>query len=1032
MITWFVKNPVAANLLMILILVAGAISALSRIPLEVFPDFAPNTLIVRVPYRGASPQDVERGILTRIEEAVQDIVGIEKISSNAKENIGIMTLEFGNEVDYQKIVSEVKNRVDAISTFPEETERPVYSQPVRRRELISVVLYGDLLENDLKVIGESYRNRLLLDPEITQVDLGGVRYREISISVDQKKLEAYNLTISDLRTLVRKQSLDLPAGRIDSAKGRWNIRTQELSEDVRSLSALLLPIGPDGQNITLSDLADIKDGFEEDKMGTIFNGKPAVFLEVYRVGNQNAITLSNKIKKIVEESRMDLPAGVQIETWRDFSRIVKGRLSTLTWSAIQGGILVFLVLGLFLRFKLALWVCLGIPLSFMGALIFMPAMGITINIFSLFAFILVLGIVVDDAIVTGENIFSTRDKMDDPVQAAILGTKAVALPVTFGILTTIVAFIPTLNIDGRLGMLFSNISGVVIVVLIFSLIESKFILPAHLKHLPKSKPLNEEPWTSRWQQYISRGLESFILNKFKPFLKVCLNYKYIVLALAVSLCAFIWAMVQNGTIKSSRLPAVQSETARGTLVMPEGTPHAYTAKYLEKMRSLAQDLQEEYKHPTTGQSAIKNIMVNFGFRGAGRRGSSHIGYIMVEFESPEVRDTNVTPREFVNEWERRIGQIPGVKNLSFRAEIGRRGSPISIQLASNNFKTLKQSTDSLKGFLKSIDGLRSIQDDIEDGLPELRLSLKQDAKERGISLRDISTQLRNSVFGAEIYRVQQQLDDIRVMIRLPKNERVARHNLDNLRIRINRDTWVPLSSVAEWKIDSTPAVINRVGGFRTVTVEADMVKDKVDIAVLKDELIIFIEELMNKQPGLNYSFEGQMLDEEKSNKSLQLGFLFSLIVIYALLAIPFKSYFQPFIVMSVIPYGIVGAIIGHLITGFNLSLMSQMGMLALIGVVINDSLVLVDFVNKRRKEANIPSSQAALEGSVARFRAILLTSLTTFAGLIPLLLEDSTQAKFLAPMAVSLGFGVLLSTFVTLVIVPIHYLVLEDIKKIFK
>ncbi len=1031
MISWFTRNPVAANLLMILIFICGVMSAYTRIPLEVFPDFAPNILTVRVPYRGASPEDVERGVLTRMEQAVQDLVGIEKMTSRAQENLGTLTLEIDDSNNFQSMIAEVKNRIDSISTFPEQTERPVYSQNVRRRELISVAIYGNVTEGELKVLSENFRNKLLSDPQITQVDIGGVRKREISLSIDLKKLEAHNISINELKNKIREQSLDLPSGKINTPKGRWNVRTQQLAEDSQSLSNLIISIGTNGEVLKLSDVATIKDEFEEEPLTTHFNGKRAAFLEIYRVGNQNAITLSNKIKEIVSELKVNLPEGIEMTTWRDRSRIVKARLGTLTRSAVQGGLLVFLVLGLFLRFKLALWVCLGIPVSFMGAVIFMPFMGISINIFSLFAFILVLGIVVDDAIVTGENIFSTRSKMNDPLLAAIQGTKEVALPVTFGILTTIVAFIPTMMIEGRRGLLFANIAGVVIAVLIFSLIESKLILPAHLSHLPKTKTIDDEPWYSRWQQYVARGLEKFILIIFKPLLDILIKNKYIVLAITISFSAFIIAMVYNGTIRFTFFPRVQSETARATLIMPEGTPAEYTNQYVDKMKKIAHQLQKKYTHPETGQSVVKNIMTNYGSTNTGRTGKSHLGRVTLELVSPEIRDLDVTTTQIVSEWKKKIGPIPGAKGLNYRAEIGRSGSPISLQLSSNNYATLKEAATIIKNKLNNYKGVFDISDTLEEGLPELRLSLTERAKIQGISLRNVSSQVRQALYGSEVYRVQQQLDDIRVIIRLPIEQREGWETLQNLRVKIDHQNWVPLSHIAKWEISATPSIINRVRGLRTVDIEADIVKGQVDMTVIKDDLTKELDNLISQYSDLSYRFEGEMLEREQSFGSLQVGLIFSLICIYALLAIPFKSYLQPFIVMSVIPYGVVGAILGHWLMGFNLSLMSLLGMLALIGVVVNDSLVLVDFVNKKRIIEKKSAGLSALEGSVARFRAILLTSITTFCGLIPLLLEDSTQSKFLAPMAISLGFGVLFSTFVTLVIVPIHYLLLEDFKRFF-
>ncbi len=1025
MIRWFARNGVAANLLMITIICLGLHALAGRVVLEVFPEFESEVVRVTMSYPGATPSEVEEGILIKIEEAIQDLVGIEELRSTASEGSGQVSVEVADGTLPRELLDDIKNRVDAINTFPDEAERPVFSIPVRRREVIGVVVSGQLEERELRELGERVRDELTGLSEVSQVDLTEIRPWEISIELPEDALRAHGLRFSEVLTSISRSSLDLPAGALKTRGGEIRLRTKGQSYTGRDFEQLVILKRPDGTQLRLGDIARIRDSFEEEPIEATFNGEPCVVLEVYRVGAQNAIDLAAQVRAYVTDNAPNMPPGVKLSYWRDRSVIIEKRLQTLLTNALQGALLVVLVLGLFLRPTVAFWVTAGIPVSFLGALALMPTFGITVNIMSVFAFILVLGIVVDDAIVTGENIYTHLKRGSEPLEAVIQGTQEIAVPVTFGVLTTVVAFIPLALMGGRRGPIFAQIPWIVIPVLLISLLESKLVLPSHLRHL-KMGPAQRagSGALARLQGWIADRLEGLATKLYKPLLHGALRTRYLTVSVLVAGAMVLGAYVFSGQMRFVFFPRIQSEVARGNLLMPEGTSFEMTSAYIQRMAAAAQELRAQVVDPATGQSVIRDILATAGSAG-GTRGQSNLGRVTFEITPPEDRSLKIKSTELVARWRALIGPLPGVRDLSFRAEIGRGGDPIDVQLQGRDLFGMREVAGLVKERLAEYPGIFAISDSFQEGKPEMLLRLKPEAELLGLSVEDLARQVRQGFFGAEAQRVQRGRDDVKVSVRYLAEERDSLGHLEAMSVRTPDGVEVPFSEVAEVEFAVGFASITRIDRQRILNVTADVNKEQVDVAAINTDLRVFLDELLARRPGLGYALKGEAEEQADSFSSLGAGLLFVLLAIYVLLAIPFRSYVQPLLVMAVIPFGWAGAVVGHMLMDMPLSIFSVLGMLALTGVVVNDSLVLVDFVNRLCKEGHT-TGEAVRAAGVARFRAILLTSLTTFVGLMPLIFEKSTQAQFLIPMAVSLGFGVLFSTFVTLLLVPVLVLVFDD------
>jgi multidrug efflux pump subunit AcrB len=1015
---------------MVLILFLGLISLSTRISLEIFPSIEPDTISVSVSLRGATPEDVEQGAAIRIEEAVQDLEGIKQISSRSIESGTTVSMEVDSDYSPRILLEEVKNRVGAINTFPPDAEKPLIQLAQRKREVMTVTIAGDYGEKELREFAEQVRDDLLALENVTQVELDGVRSYEIAIEISPDRLRQYKLSLTDVANAVKTSSLDQSAGNVRTKGGDILIRAKGQSYRRNDFAAIVIKTSVDGGIIRLADVANIHDDFEETPLRTRFNGQQAVLIQIYRVGKQSAIAVANDVKNYIREQQHNLPVGMTLSYWDDDSQIVKNRLTTLTNNAIQGGIMVFALLTLFLRPSIAFWVFLGIPISFMGAFLFMPFLGITLNVISLFGFILVLGIVVDDAIVTGENVYRHMRNSESGLDAAISGTREVAIPVTFGVLTTIAAFLPIGFIEGHRGALFAQIPAVVIPVLIFSLLESKFVLPAHLRFIDLNRQQASTARFTQWQQRFADGFENAILKYYQPLLAVCLKHRLTTLASFTGVLIILFAIISSGWMHFVFFPRIQSETARATLTMPAGTPFEVTDRHVQRMTEMARRLQEKYRDPESAQSLILNILATSGASGRGSNGSN-VGQVMFEIIPPEQRYSKISSSDLVNEWRKSIGPVPGAETLTYRAEIGRGGDPIDVQLRSNSLATLDEVAQQVRARLATYPTVFDIADTLSDGKQELQVELTEQGYALGLTRANVIRQVRNAFYGAEVQRVQRGRDDVRVFVRYPIDKRNSVTSLEEMLILAPGNKLVPLANIARLNPGKSASTIYRIDHFRTANVTADIDKTATNMTVLQADLAGFLNELVAKYRGVSYRLEGEAREQRESFGSLGIGLIFVLFTIYSLLAIPLKSFVQPIIVMSVIPFGAIGAIGGHWIMGMDLSLMSLLGLMALVGVVVNDSLVLVDFINKSRNDRQESLMQAVITAGAARFRPVMLTSLTTFFGLMPLLFEKSTQAQFLIPMAVSLGFGIMFATFITLFLVPVNYLLVEDVQAVF-
>jgi multidrug efflux pump subunit AcrB len=822
----------------------------------------------------------------------------------------------------------------------------------------------------------------------------------------------------------------LSAGNVRTEGGDVLIRSKGQAYRRADFESIVVKTNPDGSIVRVSDVAKVLDGFEEESLRTRFNGKFAAFVNVERVGNQSAIEISDIVKEYIASQQDSLPVGMELSYWDDDSRRLKDRLGTMTTSAIQGSVLVILLLSLFLRPVVAIWVFLGIPISFLGSFIVLSFVDVSLNLMSAFGFIIVLGIVVDDAIVTGENVYSHMRQGDSGLSAAIHGTKEVAIPVTFGILTTIAAFMPLAFIEGRMGEVFAPIPAVVIPVLIFSLVESKLILPAHLKHINLHEHDHKATGFQAWQSRFADRFEELIVKHYEPVLKFCLRHRYSTVATFAGVLLVLIMLIASGWTRFVMFERIEGETATATLTMPVGTPFSVTNRHAEKLMAAALELQEKYTDPETGQSMVTNILSSVG--SGGRSSGSHLARVQMETVPRQDRSMEFSVAEMNNEWRQLAGPIPGAESLNFRASFFRPGDPIDIQFSGNSLETLNAVGEEVKKRLATYPGVFEIADSLSDGKEELQIELSPQGHLLGLTRNEIVNQVGQAFKGLQAQRIQRGRDDIRVLVRYPIDERRTIASLNEMLISAPNGRLVPLANVATISPGRGPSQITRIDGYRVLNVTADVNKETTNMVVLLNDLQAYVDQLLVKYPSISYTLEGEQARQAETFGSLQLGLVIVLFAIYCMLALPLKSYVQPLIVMSVIPFGIIGAVIGHWIMGVTLTILSILGLLALIGVVINDSLVLVDFVNQHHRKAGENLRSAVERAGVVRFRPVMLTSLTTFFGLTPLLMDKSSSAQFLIPMAVSLGFGILFATMITLILVPTNMMIADDIARFFK
>ncbi len=1037
-INWFARNDVAANFLLVGILLAGLYAAFYKIPLEVRPLRDYRTIYVRVDYPGGTAKDVMQSVTIPTEEVLQDLDGVERIRSYVSHGNSRVWIDASKRVNLRELVEEVKSRVDSISTFPSETERPEVAiwDSAHWYEVITVAVTGNLEEAELVQAAQRVRDDLLEIDGISRVKLMGHREYEIAIEADQERLHSFQLGFGDLADAVRRSSIDLPAGAIESTSGTLTVRTR--GQAYRKEQFERIPVRTvNGAEVLLGDVAEVNDGFEEGRVLAHFNGEPALMVEVVRSGKESAIEISNKVKEYVATASSRFPEGIHLYAWRDDSLSIRGRLGSLTTSLLQGSVLVFLLLGMFLRPQVAFWVVIGVPVSFAGGFLFMPYFGVTANVMSVFGFIIVLGLVVDDAIVTAENIYAKRQSGLDPLQASVTGAQEVAVPVSFGVLTTVVAFLPLLYFKEGWGDMARQIPPVVAPVLLFSLIESKLILPSHLKHL--KLPSEHTNPIGRLQGKVADALRWTIERVYQPSLVYALRHRYAVICVFVASGLIMAGFCQGGRLGFVAAPTVDRQTIGAYFDYPRDIDFKKTVATTERITEAVETLKREFVDPGTGKTLITNVLAVSGQHYLGYGGFDRDeGSVMIEVTPPS-RRTEPGPRnsEIAQRWTELVGPIPEARSFRIRGEQTGSGyydsdeedETIEIELRGPGSEAKTAMAEAIANMIDGYEGIADAWDDARSGQDELEIRLKPRAAELALTQRSLAQQVRQAFYGEEAQRVQRGVDNIRVMVRLPRRDRESLHTLEQLKIRTPRGAQVPLATVASIRFVKTPSRISRLNGAEVTRIYAQPVDETVDFIGIADEIRPRIAEMLQDSPDLSFKFAGRVEEYEDSKRRTLIGAIGLLFALYALLAIPFKSMTQPIYVLLAVPFGVVGALLGHIIMGITPSYLSVFGMLALAGVVVNDSLVLVDYIN-RRQAAGETLYHAVLKAGGKRFRPILLTSITTFAGLAPLMADDSIQAQFLIPMAVSLGFGILFATVITLFLIPCALLVGDDAKRV--
>ncbi|MGJ8671907.1 efflux RND transporter permease subunit [Rubritalea sp.] len=1025
-ITWFASNPVVANILMFSILAAGIFTAFT-VRKEGFPAFAAESVRVTVPIRGGTPEDVERGVAIKIEESLQSVDGIEHIRSVSSDNLASITIQAKENYPITKLLDDVKIQIDAIPSFPEQAEKPVVVENKRTNEVLWVELFGSADEATLKETARKLRDVLLTKDAISKVETIGDREYEISIEPSEEKLRLYNLTFSELADAVSNNSIDLGGGVIRSARGDISLRSRDQAYLKADFEEIPVRTNADGTRIFVKDVAQVRDAFIDQDYLNRFRGKPSVSVRVKTEGNDDIIKAVQQTKEAIEEFKISLPEGVEVAGWYDGATNIRDRLKLLARNGFTGVLLVFLVLTLFLNLRLAFWVALGIPISLAGALACFPIAGdLSVNVISAFGFLIVLGIIVDDAIVIGESIYSEKEEQKEItdsegyIRSTVRGVSKVVTPATFGVITTIAAFLPLTQVSGRMGNVFGQIATVVILCLIFSLIESKLILPSHLAHINvHKKPRNRisKLW-AKFQGALARGLQWLIDRIYRPVILKLIPWRYAVLAAFIGIFILVINLFPAGILRFVFFPNIYQDNITVTIELEQGQSVQYLHSCVDRIEDAAQELGARYE-AEYGHNPFIEIQAS----------SSTNTAASVVTELSRSTERNFLPTEKITQdWRKLVGSIAGSRSLNFANKAGPPGGDFVINLESDNLLELKSVADQLKAVVATYPGVYDVLDTFDSGKPEIIYSITPEAQAAGFTKRDLALGVRDAFYGREAQRVQRGREEVRVMVRYPIAERDSLQTLRDMRIRKPDGTSVPFSLVADTEFSESLASIERYDNKRVVAVEGNIDKavtssDEIQQKLEKE----FFPEMLAKHPSISLSTSGEVEQRGKSMGSLITGFAFSIVFIYILIAIPLKSYVKPLIIMSVIPFGVIGALLGHIIMGIPVSILSIFGILALSGVVVNDSLVLVCRIDDLQKEG-LNLLDSVKRAGADRFRAILLTSLTTFFGLYPLLLEKEVQAQFLKPMAASLAFGILFATLITLVLLPLLLLIAKDFK----
>tara|TARA_R110000772_G_scaffold96694_1_gene195527 strand:- start:78330 stop:81455 length:3126 start_codon:yes stop_codon:yes gene_type:complete len=1016
-VRWFIHNPIAANLLMIFLVVGGLLSV-PALDKQFFPQIELNRVSISLVYPGAGPREVEEQICVRVEEAVHDLSGVREIRCTAREGMGTVLVEAEPDYNMQRLSAEIKTRVDAINTFPVEAERPVVTELAYRHYMAAVSLAGNLGERDLKRLGERLRDDLAAQPHVSVVELDTPRPYEVSVEVSEYTLRRYGLTFSDVVAAIRGSSLNLPAGAIKDAGGDIRLQTRGQAYDRFEFEQIPVVTARDGTQVLLHDVATVVDGFEDIDVRTRFNDKPSHTLHVFVTSNPDTLKTSEVVHQWVEDTRPGLPPGVELSVWRDSSVPFKGRVDTLLKNGIGGLVLVFLVLVLFLRPRLAMWVCVGIGVAFVGTLFLLQYTNTSLNMISLFAFLLILGIVVDDAIIVGESVHARQVAGERGIAGAVNGTQAVIKPVMYAVISTMIFFVPMFFMPGDMAQAAMAIPSVVILALALSLIECLLILPPHLAHMPPVKP-SRFAFLRRLELQRLRfadGMTRVARLRYRPFLALCLRHNLLIMALFFALLLISLALYGGGWLRSAFFPSINSDYVVAEIELPEGGAFADTLSVLHQVESAALQIKQEYNEDpryTTFGPAIGHI---------DSTGNANTIEVIIETVSDDV-DTG----ELSERWREAIGDLGPVQDFNLDYTINETGKPIRLVATANSLDDLKAVSAALREVLQSYEGVYNVNDTLQDPQEEIVLGLKPAAENLGITLADLARQVREAFYGAEVQRIPRTREDVRVMVRYPEAERLSVDNLQEMRVRTPAGGEVPFATVAEVQYEPGYLTIDRLNRKRTLEVSAEVVPGSVVPRAVVDAILRdHLPQWKRQFPGLSLSLDGELQEESAFMDAMLKYLVLAMLVIYALMAVPFRSYFQPLLVLTAVPFGVMGAIFGHFILNWEVSMFSFLGVIACAGVVVNDNLVLIDRINQLRA-AGHPVLRALLQAGEDRFRPIILTSLTTFVGLLPIMAETSVQAQFLIPMVTSLAFGVLFATGVTLLLVPCLYLVGEQI-----
>ncbi|MFM7058356.1 MAG: efflux RND transporter permease subunit [Planctomycetota bacterium] len=1026
-VRWAIRNTPAVNTLVLAVLVVGTLSAF-MLRREVFPQFELEIVLVQVPYPGASPDEVESGICQKIEEAVRSVDGIDKVTSIASEGSGSIVIEVRSDVpSVQKVLNEIQSQIDRIPSLPDLAEEPEVQQITLRNKAISVgVIQQDSAAQDaelqLRDITEQVRDDLLLIPEISQAEINGERKYQIDVEIPERRLREYGLTLTDVSRRIRQRNLELPGGTIRDEGETYLLRGRDKRVLGAEIAAIPLITQPGGVVLKVGDLGAVRDEFVDTTSISRINGRPGLAIDVSAASREDLLAMADAVRRYVREK--SLPQGYSFAVWGDTSVEVRDRLNLLLRNGMQGLILVFVILALFLDLKLAFWVALGIPISLLGACAVLFQFDQTLNMLSLFSFLIALGIVVDDAIVIGENVYSHRAMGKTPLQAAIDGTIEVVPSVFSSVATTIFAFVPMFFVTGVMGKFFAVIPLAVIAILTISLIEACFALPCHLA-LDSGRP---SPFTIGLNRGTNFVLDAFIRFVYQPVIRFSTRNPAVTVSLAVAFLLLSAALVTSGTVPSIFFPKLDAPEVMATVIFPDGTPSRITDAATARIEQAILDINQRHSSPGRPLIVVTHRMVGIVRENAPGGGQvtegSHAGSVYAELVDAGLRDA--TSEQIIQEWRAAVGAVPGVEKLTFGSQArGPGGKPIEFKLlaAATDMQQLERAVEETKGKLASYTGVFDVSDDSTPGKWELQLTENPRAQPLGIPLETIARTVRATYYGEEVMRLQRGRHEVKLMVRYPEADRRAIGRFEDIRVDGGDGVQRPITELADVTVTRGYSEINRIDQKRSITIASDLDESLGNAKnIVADLRAAFIPELQQKYPAVRVRWEGQQEQDEESVQSLGIGLFIALIAMYVLLTMEFTSYGQPIVVMAIIPFGIVGAVLGHWAMDLPLTLFSTLGLVALTGIVVNDSIVLVDFLNSAVRSGT-PLEDAVLQAGARRFRPVMLTSLTTIAGLAPILAETSFQAQLVIPMAASLCFGLMTSTVLVLVLVPTFYLI---------